>query len=135
MAAITFSTISDGTNTNSVTRIVKGTATAWVNFNGTSTVTIVSSYNVSSITDNGIGDYTLNFTNQLSTNTYCHVFGGNIGTGFLQADAVNIGYASATKGGAPVLKTVSQLQILAANSGGANAEDLYICSVTIFGGA
>ena len=35
---------------------------AWVNFNGTGTVTIRGSGNVSSITDNGVGDYTVNFT-------------------------------------------------------------------------
>jgi hypothetical protein len=38
---------------------------AWVNFNGTGTVAIRASYNVSSITDNGVGDYTVNFTNAL----------------------------------------------------------------------
>ena len=37
-------------------------ARAWVNFNGTSTVAIRASGNVSSITDNGVGDYTVNFT-------------------------------------------------------------------------
>jgi hypothetical protein len=35
---------------------------AWVNFNGTSTVAILDSGNVSSITDNGTGDYTVNFS-------------------------------------------------------------------------
>ena len=35
---------------------------AWVNFNGTGTVAIRASGNVSSITDNGPGDYTINFT-------------------------------------------------------------------------
>ena len=35
---------------------------AWVNFNGTGTVAIRASGNVSSITDNGSGDYTVNFT-------------------------------------------------------------------------
>jgi hypothetical protein len=35
---------------------------AWVNFNGTGTVAIRASGNVSSITDNGVGDYTVNFT-------------------------------------------------------------------------
>jgi len=44
------------------TRIAK----AWVNFNGTSTVAIRGSYNVSSITDNGTGDYTANLSTALS---------------------------------------------------------------------
>jgi hypothetical protein len=38
---------------------------AWVNFNGTGTVAIRASGNVSSITDNGVGYYTVNFTNAL----------------------------------------------------------------------
>jgi hypothetical protein len=43
---------------------------AWVNFNGTGTVAIRASYNVSSITDNGTGDYTVNFTNALTDAEY-----------------------------------------------------------------
>ena len=35
---------------------------AWVNFNGTGTVPIRGSGNVTDITDNGTGDYTVNFT-------------------------------------------------------------------------
>ena len=45
-------------------------ALAWVNFNGTGTVAIRSSYNVSSITDNGVGDNTVNFTTALSDANY-----------------------------------------------------------------
>jgi hypothetical protein len=44
---------------------------AWVNFNGTGTVTIRASGNVSSITDNGTGDYTVNFTTALTDANYC----------------------------------------------------------------
>jgi len=43
---------------------------AWVNFNGTGTPAINASYNVSSITDNGVGDYTLNFTTALADANY-----------------------------------------------------------------
>ena len=43
---------------------------AWVNFNGTGTVAIRESYNVSSITDNGVGDYTVNITNALVDANY-----------------------------------------------------------------
>jgi hypothetical protein len=50
-------------------------ALAWVNFTGTGTVTINASYNVSSITDNGTGDYTINFTTALSDANYAPVFG------------------------------------------------------------
>ena len=43
---------------------------AWVNFDGTSTVAIRASYNVSSITDNGTGDYTVNFTTAMVDANY-----------------------------------------------------------------
>jgi len=48
-------------------------AKAWVNFNGTGTVAIRGSYNVSSITDNGAGDYTVNFTTSISDANYAAV--------------------------------------------------------------
>jgi len=59
---LTVSTLSDGTNSGSATDAIKGSARAWVNFNGTNTVSIRGSYNVSSITDNSTGKYTINFS-------------------------------------------------------------------------
>lgn len=43
---------------------------AWVNFKGTGTVAIRESGNVDSITDNGTGDYTVNFTNDMPDANY-----------------------------------------------------------------
>jgi hypothetical protein len=43
---------------------------AWVNFNGTGTVAIRASGNVTSITDNGSGDYTVNFTTAMPDANY-----------------------------------------------------------------
>jgi hypothetical protein len=43
---------------------------AWVNFNGTGTVAIRASGNVSSITDNGVGNYTVNFTTAMPDANY-----------------------------------------------------------------
>jgi hypothetical protein len=45
---------------------------AWVNFNGTGTVAIRASGNVSSITDNGTGDYTVNFTTAMPDANYSY---------------------------------------------------------------
>jgi hypothetical protein len=50
---------------------------AWVNFNGTGTVAIRASGNVTSITDNGTGDYTVNFTNAMPDVNYCTVLGSD----------------------------------------------------------
>jgi hypothetical protein len=55
---------------------------AWVNFNGTGTVAIRASGNVSSITDNGTGDYTVNLTTAMPDANYGFSGGGNAsGTG------------------------------------------------------
>ena len=42
--------------------VAPGLCKAWVNFNGTGTIAIRAAFNVSSIQDNGTGDYTVNFT-------------------------------------------------------------------------
>jgi hypothetical protein len=67
---------------------------AWVNFNGTGTVAIRASGNVSSITDNGTGDYTVNFATAMTdsnyavagflrqTNTGSYLIYGNTNTGY-----------------------------------------------------
>lgn len=46
---------------------------AWVNFNGTGTVAIRASFNVSSITDLGTGSYQVNFTNSMTDSNYSAV--------------------------------------------------------------
>ena len=58
---------------------------AWVNFNGTGTVAIRASGNVSSITDNGAGNYTINFTTQMPDANYSTTFGGDVSTGIFMS--------------------------------------------------
>jgi len=55
-------TINTDTGLFSTNNAYSGIAKAWVNFNGITTVTINNSFNVSSITRNAAGDYTINFT-------------------------------------------------------------------------
>lgn len=50
-----------------------GKIKAWVNFNGTGTVAIRKSYNVSSITDNSVGNYTINFITAMPDTDYVTV--------------------------------------------------------------
>jgi len=59
-----------GSKTVPTDTVVDGSAKAWVNFNGTGTVAIRRAFNVSSITDNGTGDYTVNFTNAMVDANY-----------------------------------------------------------------
>jgi hypothetical protein len=70
-------TATGGTNTTQIATTAFVTAAiptnnvkAWVNFNGTGTVAIRASMNVSSITDNGTGDYTVNFTTAMTDANY-----------------------------------------------------------------
>lgn len=72
MSTLRLTTISNQTGSSSVPSetVINGSAKAWVNFNGTGTVAIRASFNVSSITDNGTGDYTVNFTNALPDANY-----------------------------------------------------------------
>jgi hypothetical protein len=68
-------TLSDGTNSTSATNAITGSSKAWVNYNGVAT-TIRASYNVSSVTRNGTGDYTVNFTNAFVDANYVTVATG-----------------------------------------------------------
>lgn len=54
---------------------------AWVNFNGTGTVAIRASGNVSSITDTNVGRYVVNFTSAMPDANYCVTLGGDNITG------------------------------------------------------
>lgn len=72
MSQIKATTLSNlaGSKTVPTDTVVDGSAKAWVNFNGTGTVAIRRAFNVSSITDNGTGDYTVNFTNAMPDANY-----------------------------------------------------------------
>jgi hypothetical protein len=86
-------TIQDGAgNSTAMDNAIYGSAKAWVNFNGTSGASPVirASYNVSSVTRNTTGDYTVNFTNAfvdinyvaLATSTNTSVSFGSYAVGY-----------------------------------------------------
>ena len=95
---------------------IDGVAKAWVNFNGTGTVAIRASFNVSSITDNGTGNYTVNFTNAMTDANYCVQATGT--------DVTEAGVESAAD------MTTTTVKIRTHNSGG-TAIDREVVSVTI----
>ena len=69
---LTATNLTDGGGTTSTfANVVDGSAKAFVNFNGTGTVAIRGSQNVTSITDNASGDYDINFTNNMGNSNYC----------------------------------------------------------------
>tara|TARA_R110002074_G_scaffold341775_1_gene512299 strand:+ start:192 stop:593 length:402 start_codon:yes stop_codon:yes gene_type:complete len=69
---------SDGSTTTqpSIPALDQRMAKAWCNLNGSGTVSINSSYNISSITDNGTGDYTANFSTAFSNANYALTIAG-----------------------------------------------------------
>lgn len=72
MSTLRLTTISNqsGSATVPSETVINGSAKAWVNFNGTGTVAIRAGFNVSSITDNGTGNYTVNFTTAMPDANY-----------------------------------------------------------------
>jgi hypothetical protein len=71
--SLTISTLKDSSGVLATQNGMTGIAKAWVNFNGTGTVAIRGSFNVSSITDNGTGNYTVNFTTAMPNTNYSTV--------------------------------------------------------------
>ena len=62
-------TITDASSNNSTatSTIHQGTAKAWAELNGTSTISLDDNFNVGSVTDNGTGDYRFTYSNAFST--------------------------------------------------------------------
>lgn len=102
---------------------------AWVYFNGTGTVAINDSFNVDSITDNGTGDYTVNFTNAFPDTNYCpQVTAGSVG-----AAATLLSANSSDGTGAEVAPTTSafRFSILYSTTSG-NVADAKYTYVAVF---
>ena len=60
--------------------VVEGSAKAWANVDGTGTVALRDSFNVSTLTDSGTGTYKLTFASSMNNANYCSVASGNIST-------------------------------------------------------
>ena len=102
-----------------------GVAKAWVNFNGTGTPAIRASFNVSSITDNGAGDYTINFTTAMPDANYA-VSGAVRNTQtYAQVQLASVSIAQST---APTT-TALRITTTAFGDGGArtNIDSDYVC--------
>lgn len=85
MSTLSITTLEDRASLAStpVLNAINGSSKAWVNFNGTGTVAIRASYNVSSITDNGTGDYTVNFTTAMPDANYAAAGIANLVSGLI----------------------------------------------------
>lgn len=97
-----------------------GVAKAWVNFNGTGTVAIRSSYNVSSVTDNNTGEYTVNFTTAMADTNYAVVASQSYSGTNVNRSAGAINFATGS------------VKILIETSTGTRADSDIVC-VAVFG--
>lgn len=98
-------------------------ARAWVNFAGT-TGAIRASGNVSSVTRNGTGDYTVNFATAMADTGYAVVTGGRISAP---------GYSSVqTDGATAVTSSAFRLSTVAQSSGSPTAVDCDVVSVVVY---
>ena len=120
MSEIRANTVSNAAGTGPVTLTGQYAAKAWVNFNGTGTVAIRESGNVSSITDNNAGSYTVNFTNAFSDSSYSSPLGVSNGSNAYR----NIGIA--------VSPTSSSVGIDTLQAESETSQDAATISVSIF---
>ena len=124
MSTIKADTLSNlaGTQTVPVSTVAQGTARAWVNFDGATTVpTIRANFNVSSVTRRATGRYTLNFATAMSDVNYAPVFGGrNNADGF--ATVVAEDGTQASQAG----KTTTSLDVMHAAVSYVDASSFYV---------
>ena len=97
------------------------TAKAWVNFNGTGTVAIRASGNVSSITDNGTGDYTVNFTTAMVD--------ANYSASCMGGATVSIGWSRVADSPA---QTTSAFRMIVGNATGTALADASVVNAQFF---
>jgi hypothetical protein len=76
-----------GVKTFSSAPIATNIAKAWVHFNGTGTIAVNASHNVASLTDNGVGDYTVNFTTAMVDANYA--VAGTVTIDYTSAQSLN----------------------------------------------
>ena len=128
----TFSNASGSASVPSDT-VISGTAKAWVNFNGTGTVAIRAQFNVSSITDNGTGDYTVNFTSALADTNYC-VSGFSVASssGNVTGASMVTYYPTGSSTYLPITKTTTAARVLVGNPNSGSPTDSGDVSFTVF---
>jgi len=124
------------TSATEADNVASRTAKAWVNFDGTTNVggncTIRADFNVSTVADNGTGDYTINFTSALPNANYVITGVCSLSNAFPSYSGSRIPYISAPAG----IMSTSQVEIAtgagATNTGAGAATDVSYATVAIF---
>ena len=135
MSTLKTSNIQDtsGNNNSTPEEINQGRAKAWVNFDGTGpSASIRDSFNVGSVTDNAIGDYTITLTNALgNSNYYIQISANDDGTGSNMTDG--FGYGAWKRGSNSTALTTSSARIQLGYPTNQTLYDLTHIMVTFFG--
>ena len=123
MSTLKVTTIQDasGSNASTTQQIEQGRAKAWVNFNGSGTVAIRDSFNVSSITDHNTGQYSVTYSAAMSDANYAAIITTQAGL-----SAYGFGTGDNTQ-------TSSALVNIFCIQHGGSTQDVSNVSVAIFG--
>lgn len=103
--------------------LAQQTIKGWVEFNGTGVIAVNDSFNVTSLTDNGTGDYTVNWTTAFSNANYSVAGMAQRST---TQDPGNVGLAGVT---GP--KAVGSVRVLTQNPGGGAGDSLVVSVIAI----
>jgi len=113
-----------GGSSSTAEQIEQGRAKLWLDYNG-STNSILDSFNVSSVTDSGTGQYTVNWSSNAANGNYCTVFGA------IHTQGVVISHPSIRDPG-QVTKGTSSFRVDVLNSAGSFV-DINRVDVACFG--
>jgi len=123
MSTLNVTNISDGTNSTSTTNVVKGAIKAWVYFDAADgSPEILDSYNVSSVGDDGTGQYLMNFTTSMSSADFLCVgsAGGGTSGSFNDPDICS-----------PISRTASQVLLKCRSNSNSDRDSTHVSAIVI----
>lgn len=125
---ITISTLNNDTGVLATQNGMTGIAKAWVQFVG-STAVVNGSFNVSSVTRNSTGDYTVNMTTAMANINYSAVVSIASQTGFRYAGGVSI--FTQTTSAASVAPTTTTFRFVCLDTAQTVGDPAYVCATVL----
>ena len=125
-AKVTTIQAASGSNGSTPEQVFQGRAKAWVNFNGEGTIAIRDSFNVSSITDEAVGVYTVNIDTDMANVNYCAVVTTGYSSNNIQTSQNSQLFQHSTK-------TVGSFKIRQGNSENNSNDDADDVNAVVFG--
>ena len=116
---------------NKLPDMLSGSSKSWCNFNGTGTVAIRDSFNVSSLTDQGTGGYHINFTSNMGNTDY-------VTTGYSNGHSATNNfysnlYVALATAHSPVSATTASYTTMVVFEAGVGARDGSVCFTAVHG--